>query len=1015
MKKTASKTLGKIIAVSMCAVMSFCGIGCNNGGTAKKDNKAIVWTAYGTEKIVQGEYDYSGRYNSKTLQINAFRNEAEAAQIMFNPKYDVDSYNLEIADLRSADGNVLSKDSFDVYAEFYVNCKDPFKDTASHTPVGTFPDALIRLSNAVAYGKNKAVAGENQGIWVEVKPSKTQPAGKYTGTFVLTVDNVKYNVPVEVTVYDYTLGDTTYVSSAFFNPWNDMGTQEMDTSLELQQIYLEYMLNNRINLNMLPGNDVTIYNLNVALDRFIEYALIYAPDERVNRFSFPYWHDSIEAFARNDNGVLVEDRVTCATKDSVKPILRRCAEESLATNGTTYANIPGKMQTYYVYFDEYTQSDKLGEAQYTNTITQLWYQEIGYSLLIERAKAKKADGTYFDTDANGNPIKNGAQSAFETYLTADEQTKLNNLYSRMISDENAIKNSNKNYKWEKYAFSQFLNSLAFPARSIVSGMEDDAVNGLTGREYRKNLYLTLGFSRGLTDNAKITEQNPYGYYTMSTADATELFNILNKLADCQAFNDFEREVIYDTVNFQNLTVGNWTEACDFKTVFCTLEPDFATKSAQNEYKEIAEFWFGEKGKVWTYTAINPRDPEPSYHINGALMTARMYRWMMYDYNLGGDLYWDIMLDRNYQAGVQIQDYYTNPVRYGGAGGSNGEGYLLYPGKPYDIRDKDGNREPVPSMRLKAIRDGNEDYDLWYELDQMVKVRAELLGQDYDSGAVDSIIELLCQNAYTGSSINVGESLEDISYLEEFAQMRNTLAQLLVLADKGVSIDKFTINADSVDISVSAPENVTLKINNVTPASVIKATSQGNYKVYTTNIKLDKEANYCKIEAGSLTANLYLGGRSTIIYASATPVAGDSTFNASKLTVKAGSNVGSATNGVAVIDGADVQVVQINYPTTSNYIKNTPYAFIDLSSFGITNAKQITVELYLDGDKDVEFSIAVTNSGSTLYTEIVREETVIHGQWTSLVGTLNGAVDTLRIAARTKDGATVLVKRIIVVG
>ena len=57
-----------------------------------------------------------------------------------------------------------------------------------------------------------------------------------------------------------------------------------------------------------------------------------------------------------------------------------------------------------------------------------------------------------------------------------------------------------------------------------------------------------------------------------------------------------------------------------------------------------------------------------------------------------------------------QDYYDEPLRFTGA---NGDGFLIYPGRVYGIEG------PVSSLRMEAIKDSVEDFDLLYELENLV--------------------------------------------------------------------------------------------------------------------------------------------------------------------------------------------------------------------------------------------------------------------------------------------------------
>ena len=99
-------------------MLAFVPCGCDKGRT---EEKFSVWTAYGTEKILQS-FDYSSRTKEKTLTINAFQNEYESAQIILSAETDVKSYVVEKSDLKHTDGkSVISSDCFTLYNQKYIN------------------------------------------------------------------------------------------------------------------------------------------------------------------------------------------------------------------------------------------------------------------------------------------------------------------------------------------------------------------------------------------------------------------------------------------------------------------------------------------------------------------------------------------------------------------------------------------------------------------------------------------------------------------------------------------------------------------------------------------------------------------------------------------------------------------------------------------------------------------------------------------------------------------------------
>lgn len=110
--------------------------------------------------------------------------------------------------------------------------------------------------------------------------------------------------------------------------------------------------------------------------------------------------------------------------------------------------------------------------------------------------------------------------------------------------------------------------------------------------------------------------------------------------------------------------------------------------------------------VWTYTALCQRSPEtPWWQIDYPLLNYRVPAWIAWRYRMRGILYWGGMSYWN-----QVKDPWTDPKTLDRRKGKkgflyNGEGSLLYPGQDAGF---DG---VAASMRLKALRDGIEDYEL----------------------------------------------------------------------------------------------------------------------------------------------------------------------------------------------------------------------------------------------------------------------------------------------------------------
>jgi len=108
--------------------------------------------------------------------------------------------------------------------------------------------------------------------------------------------------------------------------------------------------------------------------------------------------------------------------------------------------------------------------------------------------------------------------------------------------------------------------------------------------------------------------------------------------------------------------------------------------------------------IWAYTALCQGKPTPWWHIDFPLYHYRIASWIAWRYHMEGLLYWGGMAYWN-----AVDDPWRDPATYPPPARRrrhifNGEGTLLYPA--FDV----GFHGAVPSMRLKALRDGIEDYE-----------------------------------------------------------------------------------------------------------------------------------------------------------------------------------------------------------------------------------------------------------------------------------------------------------------
>jgi len=126
-------------------------------------------------------------------------------------------------------------------------------------------------------------------------------------------------------------------------------------------------------------------------------------------------------------------------------------------------------------------------------------------------------------------------------------------------------------------------------------------------------------------------------------------------------------------------------------------------------------------RAWWYVCCGPTGDYCNMFVHHQGTRHRLLFWQQYQRNITGLLYWDsVYWDKsNPWLSSLTWDSYE----------ASGDGSWFYPGKPI------GLNEPVPSLRLKNIADGLEDYDLL----RMAEAR---FGRDYCLKKADQLSQAL---------------------------------------------------------------------------------------------------------------------------------------------------------------------------------------------------------------------------------------------------------------------------------
>ena len=144
-------------------------------------------------------------------------------------------------------------------------------------------------------------------------------------------------------------------------------------------------------------------------------------------------------------------------------------------------------------------------------------------------------------------------------------------------------------------------------------------------------------------------------------------------------------------------------------------------------------WRHSGAELWFYTGCEPAQPFPNSFIEHTGIQPRLYGWLTWRYELKGFLYWGGMRGADYSKarwyGFKEGYELTAGYIYG-----NGDGRIFYPGPDMEI---------YPSLRVKYMRDGVEDYEYFAMLDRMLDdfkkncVDIELINKVMNALACDS--------------------------------------------------------------------------------------------------------------------------------------------------------------------------------------------------------------------------------------------------------------------------------------
>lgn len=504
-------------------------------------------------------------------------------------------------------------------------------------------------------------------------------------------------------------------------------------------------------------------------------------------------------------------------------------------------------------------------------------------------------------------------------------------------------------------------------------------------EEEYNMFERMYVYNGLMDEPINTKVN----VTLLQNCCTNFNNLLNELADQYAADTTitaanKDEIIASLRKIPHVFTTHKILAFEgYIDTYCPIYSMLNTEQQREEYFNDPAF-----KELWWYGCNNPLNPYVTFHLETEnTIGARLLGWMSAEYDISGILNWSV---NNYNT---HEDYFDYDSAHRGTG-PYGEGLLFYPGGQY------GLDAPIPSIRLSAVRDGIEEYELLYALKQ----KYTELGLDFGDFASN-----LTDNLYSGAQViaQVGNFVDARKTLLDASLALNGPAQVLL-------IDSKDLGNGTVETKIFAKAGYELKNHGVT---LTGGEPKGDGLIYTIVSTLDQVVNTLKIE--------YEADGKTYVYEKSLP-GRVQVINAAEFYQGFKKDASSVT--ATMVDGATIglsgqgQFAKLEIGKPDDDYQTIILKADDVFSKLDSNINKITFALYNASEQDFTITLDVKYEKQKLYTsmsEVVlasKQITYIEIPLLNINWEKSGAMDHIRFSFGNREDQltkTLYVKDIII--
>lgn len=745
-------------------------------GCKKKETENTeveLWTTYSTQKILK-----DGKYEEDlkfepAISLTMAQGEYEGAQLIMTPETDVAWYNASISDLTNVETGEVYSKDRVVIYKQEYMYLGSITQPVDNLQPGYYPDALIPLHAVVAYEENTIAAGDNQGLYLRFS---TRPELDENG------DAIVKNANETEDAKRY-----SYVSSGTYT-----GTVTLDFKTHTQTV--------PVTLNIVNATVSETAHVKTDFGTYTDYFMVdmnwsQANVDAYNKKLLEYRISNSKVLANSGYGEKREfDESEKLFELLVNP---RCSSFTWTTANSTYgAN----------FFESEEKKAEMSEDELKSTYQVFTHQEYLDLFSLdneyyvqtfknpedaEEYRVTQEDGTlgFVKLDGEGN------EYAYDPTLASAQAFYVKAFHRKLwLLIDKCLEND-----------VNVLDKLIFEVNAIDEAWEHNAHDATRAS--------TTLFKAALISLAEMltTEKDPT--FTVFNEDITLEFSESNVTKE---------EILQSVLRMQLLFTGQYAE--NYRGIietWCPTSDYYSSEYARENY-------YGPQEEKWWY----PVDDAPGLSLTLEVSTlySRIAGWMMADYDITGLLYWgaSCFYDRNNSSGP-LDDYFTtNYLRHAT---SNGNGYLMYPGAQYELD------EFIPSLRLEAIRDGLEEWELFYNVKETYKDISGKIGLDFDAS---NIIQSLGTTLYSQDKV--------INDNVAFAAARTSLLQLASCAESSANmciVDYADDSYGTQNYKIYVNEGVSIANNGQELTNVVQ-TIEGVGKVYSVSVPLTQASNSLRL-------------------------------------------------------------------------------------------------------------------------------------------------------------------------